>query len=269
MTTRDLARPIAALAIAVIVATACSASGDRNAPSAVGSPSAEPSRLVETATLVPEAVPSAAALEPTPTPELPIIGAADPLTAGRYLTATALPARISLAVPDGWAAFEGDGVRKADALPPAGMGVRVLFVDNVYADPCHWKNALADPPIGTSVEELVDAVGDQRERAPQVREETTIDGRPASVIEWTVPKDVDLAACDDGQYRTFTTTDWYRTAYGVAEQHAASEIDRLFVVDLAGRRTVIDASFYPATDVADRAELDAIVASVRMSTDAP
>ena len=77
-------------------------------------------------------------------------------------------------------------------------------VANVFADPCHWKDSLADPPVGPTVDDLATAfLGAGRTRRVRIRRDVVLGGLPAKRIELSVPADLDVATCDEGVYREF------------------------------------------------------------------
>ena len=90
--------------------------------------------------------------------------------------------------------------------------------------------------------------------------DVTIDGFHGKQIDLMVPLNVTVTACDGGQYKSFTAAnggDRYNQGPG---QH-----DLLDILDVNGKTLVIDRVFYPANTAADRAELQAIVDSIRIT----
>ena len=90
-------------------------------------------------------------------------------------------------------------------------------------------------------------------------------GYSGTLMEIKVPDDANSTGssvfpdCASNQYRTWVM--------GVADDRynqGPGQHDRLWILDVSGRRIVIDATFYSATPAATMAELDDIVNSVRI-----
>jgi hypothetical protein len=77
-----------------------------------------------------------------------------------------------------------------------------------------------------------------------------------------VPTDLAVSSCDNGQYRTWA--EW-GVEDGGNSHHAAGQVDLVYVVDVDRRALIIDVSHMPGSSAEDLAELDAIVASMRIS----
>ena len=89
------------------------------------------------------------------------------------------------------------------------------------------------------------------------RQPATVQGYPAWYLEVLIPSYLDLGECDGGQLILWDTpNDDIRYSLG------PSELNRLWVVDVAGELIVIDASSFLPTSPADIAELQAVVDSV-------
>jgi hypothetical protein len=206
----------------------------------VGGP---PSTPVPTATATP--TPS-----PTPVPTLPTSGSVTP---GRYRSDF-----ITYTLPAGWTSFEGWAVNKGNAMPPDGMGVVPWQIGTVPTDPCHWQTTGAS--AGTTVDDLVAAFAAQKRGSTVKPVDVTIDGFRGKQIDLMVPLDVKFADCDGGEYHS-----WTDPSGGVRYNQGPGQHDLLDILDVNGRRLVILTNFYPATTAADRAELQAIVDSIKIT----
>lgn len=81
-------------------------------------------------------------------------------------------------------------------------------------------------------------------------------------MEVQVPPELDLPDCWGGEYRS-----WVDPSGGVRYHQSRARIrtvDRLWILDVYGERLVIDASYFPSTPQAGRAQLFCIVHSVRI-----
>jgi hypothetical protein len=141
-----------------------------------------------------------------------------------------------------------------------GQGISTWIVGNVYAKPCRWSDTLPDPPIGSSVEDFVAGLTNQKHRHASEPTDVTLDGFGGQFMEVTVPADLALARCDDGQFRTWTDT----TTGG--RWLEPGQRDLLWIVDVDGTRLVIDAALGPQTTPADRADRIQMVESIQIGS---
>lgn len=203
---------------------------------------------------------------PSPTPRatasLPFIAGQVPLPPGRYLVGNMPPARVSLTVPDAWDAFENWAVLKG-GKDSGRMGIGFYRVHDVYGDPCHW-NGLAPVSVGPTVSDLVAAMATFADRRPQTPVNVRISGYPGVMVEWSVPDDADFSSCDSGQYRSWTKSNWAETDFGIRFHQAPGQVDRNYIIDVAGVRLVIDAYYLAGTSAADIAELEQMVESIQI-----
>jgi hypothetical protein len=201
-------------------------------------------------TLPPTPVPTASAA-PTPAPSLPPSGALAP---GRYRSDF-----ITYTLPAGWSSYGGFAALQNDANPPNGMGiVPDRNIATVYTDPCHWQTTAA--PVGPTVDALVAAFVAQKRGAIVTPVDVTIDSFHGKEIDLMVPLDVTVTACDGGQYKSWTTADG-----GDRYNQGPGQHDLLDILAGNGQTLVIQRSFYPANTAADRAELQAIVDSIKIT----
>jgi hypothetical protein len=201
---------------------------------------------------------------PTPSPSVP--QSATP-TATRRLSGQVVGAAsgdttypsYSVEVPAGWSG-NGDFVLRT---PPDVMGLSVWDAIQVPTDPCRWSSTMTTP--GPTVDDLVNALVAQRTRNASAPIEATLAGYSGTYLEWSVPPDmVDGENCDpwpDNGYRDFVSF----LGVGDSEryQQLANQVDRLWVLDVNGRRLVVDATYSPDATDAQKAELDQVVESLR------
>ncbi len=177
-------------------------------------------------------------------------------------------ANVQFTVPAGWewtgSFLSKGGVGSADEARIS------IFEGNlqVYSDPCQW--AESNPRTGGSVTDLIDALAAQPMRGagtPTERHaysggsDRTLppsapdNGWEGTAIELVVPADIDLAGCDEGQFRS------WGPEHDVRAHQAPGQRDVVWVVDI-GERLVIDASWMPGTPADVVAEIEAILDSI-------
>ncbi len=150
------------------------------------------------------------------------------------------------------------------------LGLSVWDVGRVPRDPCHWQGNLRDP--GPTVDDLVAALTAQEERNATKPTDVTLGGYDGQYLEWSVPDDwkvtgdAEFHGCDvepSSGLRDFVS--WLGDGEGERYQQEASQVDRLWVLNVDGHRLVLDATFVPDTAEADRAELANIAESIRFN----
>jgi hypothetical protein len=189
---------------------------------------------------------------PTPVPTLPQSGL---LTPGMYRSDF-----MTYTLPAGWSAYQAWGATKNDGNPPNGVFIAPWSqIATVYRDPCKWQTS-ATSVAGPTVDALVAALVAQTRGAIVTPADVTIDGFRGKEIDLMVPVDVTVTACDGGQYKA-----WTDSAGGDRYNQGPGQHDRLDILDVGGRTLVIDRVYYAATTAADRAELQALFDSIRIT----
>ena len=185
-----------------------------------------------------------------------------PLAPGTYRIKYMLPLRVTVTVPADWGAVEEWALGAFD-----GHAYLALYrVQNVYSNPCRWTGTEFVPKLGPTVDDLIVAMESFSARSPTEPANVTIAGRDAKMIQWTVPRDVDFADCDEGQYRSWTKSSWMQDDFGVRYHQAPGQVDRIYMLDIDGERLVVDETWEPTVTSAQRAELDAVVATLTIDT---
>lgn len=205
--------------------------------------------------------------EPSPqtTPTPPAAGLpAGPfaLTDGSVGTGGA-PASVIIPGPDWYGEPNGGVLCKGEgecADPPDGAGMIGPWFGEfyVYGDPCRWSTTTPDEPA-TTVDELVAALTKQASRDASAPVDVTLGGYEGKFITLHVPDDADFGDCDEGYFGSWElpgdpTPSRYHQGPG--------QIDLLWIVDMDGVLTVMDASHYDQTPANDVAEMRAIVESM-------
>jgi hypothetical protein len=203
---------------------------------------------------------------PTPAPTEPSAGALAPGTyRSDFMTYT---------VPAGWSSYQSWGANKNDGIPPDGMFIAPWSnIGTVYADPCHWQSTPVARVALPTVDALVAALGAQKRDATATPVDVTINGFQGKEIDLMVPLSIKVApgtnadggsgvvsGCDRGLYKG-----WTDTSGGDRYNQGPGQHDLLDIIDVNGRTLVIDRAFYAATTAADRAQLQAIFDSVKIT----
>jgi len=200
---------------------------------------------------------------------LPSTGSLDP---GTYYISDGrvTPGRFTFTVPAGWATEEAFVTKDPDPLTEVSERDLVLvtwIVTHVYADTCNWDGTMVDVG-GTAgftvptVDQLANALVAQKGRVASALTDVMLGGFPAKRIELTVPADLDVATCDGGFIRFWPETGGSESG-GLCCSSAGST-DVVYVVDVDGNTFAVVARHTAASSAQDRAELDAIVASIRI-----
>ncbi len=196
---------------------------------------------------------------PKGTPKL--IAGAVGLEAGRYLMGgmgeKGKGFAIEITVPAGWSSLEDFSVLKnygtSEAL--AGPGLGVWPITNRYVNAC-TDHTLLDPPPGPSIDHLVKSISGQ----PGVRSAApigvTIDGYRGKSVDVTVT--TDIATCGVESFWLWGSANDPRFVQG------NDELNRIYVLDVEGTRQTFFARIPTMTTAADRAELEAIIASIKI-----
>jgi hypothetical protein len=180
------------------------------------------------------------------------------LAAGTYTTTFLwqLPFELTFTVPDGWES------RDVEIIRDPVISLAVHLVGDAYADPC--DNALLDPPLGPSVDDLATALAslpgvDATSPVPVQFDRNTT----GKYVEFDVPAD----ACGGAVFRLWHDPEGvYRVDVpkGPPEWWAERPHNRVWILDVDGTRLVISALSSPEATEADLAELQAVVDSLRI-----
>ena len=175
------------------------------------------------------------------------------LDAGTY-TLSGENLNATITVPAGWTSIETRGAVTGD--DDTFMGV-VFWpfpgdFEDVYTDPCHWAGTETDPPVGPTVDDLVNALASQSMRGDPTPTDVTIDGYQGKLVEMSVPDDVVIADCDLGEFRSWNG----RFHQGPGQR------DDVYILDLNGQRQVLVVHRMPGVTSTGLAEQQAVVDSI-------
>jgi hypothetical protein len=210
------------------------------------SPSTEP-----TATPDPTSTP-----EPAGLPDGPHLMVKRPTT-GASITVTIAAADWHGTPGEGWVTWGSSG---GDG--PTGAGVLGYPEGEyyVYGDPCAWSSTRPDTPA-TTVDELVDALANQRSREASATEEITVDGYAGKKIILDMAEDVpDFFECDQGTFGLFGVPEALdESPYRYSQDPGQTE--EVWAVDVDGVVVVNIGVYYPDTPQHVIDEVRAILAS--------
>jgi Tol biopolymer transport system component len=184
----------------------------------------------------PTVMPSAPAVPPSAPAATPSGGALQTYVIGSpYL----MHHSVTLRLPSGWAS---DGRFIVKDRGPSEIGVSAWEIGGIYADPCHWQGSPAVPVAGWR--DILTAL-----LAQKGRDGGSITSDPYMgpwsawpMIGLSVPDDLDIATCDQGQYKSWSDlTD----PSGGNTNHRPGQRDRVYIVDLDRGPVVIDAWLGP------------------------
>ena len=144
---------------------------------------------------------------------------------------------------------------------PGEVGFSAWAIDRIYDDPCHWRDsAMYDLTTIHSQEdeEFHLAVGDKlpNQFGTTTGTQVLIDRTLSVKIEQSVPANLDMGSCDDGQYRTWS--EWNMPG-GANSHHAPGQVDTIYIVDVDRRPLVLDASRMSQASLGDVTELNELV----------
>lgn len=253
-----------ALAIVLAAAALGACSSGSQAPSAtVTSPAA---------TTDPSSTPTV--LDLTPTIMDILAGEAAPfadLEPGTYAIDPDLDSSTSLRVTweilaEGWTSWIG-----AAKFSDAGhTGVSITTVSNLVSDGCR-DHAWADPPVGSSVDDLATALTDLAPfKVTSPPESVDIYGYSGKHLELTVPKDQPISedgnfiGCDEGSLKSWVAaidTEPGDAYYGYTGPGYTEEF---WILDVEGTRLMLVAERSPGSPREDVEELRTILDSIRI-----
>ena len=175
---------------------------------------------------------------------------------------------VEFTVPEGWHGGEWFVLRqKRSGGDVPAVAVQFWDVRDVFAHPCRWEGTAHDP--GPTAADLAGALEDVPMRGATSPVETTLGGRPALSMRWSVPEDIavegdaqfpDCDATADGN-RDFLS--WEGAGGGTRFHQGPGQVDHLWILDLDGARLVVDAFEMPGADEVAVDEMHAVVESIR------
>jgi class 3 adenylate cyclase len=160
---------------------------------------------------------------------------------------------ISFTLPAGWDRVRADGLLWNDAGARLGFAV----VDNLYVDPCDPDRGLREPAVGPSVDDLTRALTSDAEWQAAEVTEGFFFGFAGNHVALTAP--AALSSCAEESWRFLHTLG----NPGYVPAFSSERVDT-WILNVAGTRLVIAANSDPQLSGRVRAELQAIIDSIRI-----
>ena len=235
------------LGAAAVIAVLLLGSQFIGAPSSnVGGPASQPPASAAPTEAAPLAEPTTAADGSVPVGPFTIVDEGSPDS----------PRHPTVTIPSsGWSYDPGFGLIvkgvEVDNLPEAGMaawswpaGTRF----NVYGDPCHWASTTPDTPA-TTVDDIAAALAAQPSRDASDPVDVTVGGYDGKHITLHVPDDWDASSsdCDQDNFASYGVVG----GDGPSRYHqGGGQVDELWILDVDGAVTILDAMYRPDTPAA-------------------
>lgn len=169
--------------------------------------------------------------------------------------------RFTITVPDGWAgAGNGIWLNGPANGPPDGAGLQFARGSWLLSDPCKYIDA--DIPVGPTVANFVDAVAAHPRLTTTAPVDVTLAGYSGKYFDLQVPADISRCEVEPGTSEPPIYRPWEP---GIYAQGPAQRWHQ-WVVDVDGIRVLVQSFDFAGTSAAHRAELQAIVNSIRIET---
>ena len=136
------------------------------------------------------------------------------------------------------------------------------IVDNLHADPCHWRNGALEPPVGPTVDDLATALMTQPAQNASAVTDVTLGGHLGKKVEHVHPGGRRHADLRRRGLRQVVRGRWFESATSPTPTSQA-QLDSAYIIDVDGTRWVLDTNHQPGTSEADLAELEQMLASIR------
>jgi hypothetical protein len=185
------------------------------------------------------------------------------------------PVRVTVSLPMGWEAAGASMYLKRASGGPVGLSIGAYSIQRVNTFPCRWASQtytdIAYPQTAAGLASALSAFWGQDPDQVSFFSNSTIapiSSRPHSLpigghsglyVEVLIPSVLDFSQCDADQFVLWESADG-SVRYG----QGPGEIDRLWVVDLHGGPVVIDAALPVLASPSDKAELQAVIDSVKV-----
>jgi hypothetical protein len=168
---------------------------------------------------------------------------------------------FTITFPDGWTVQYGHVYLKHSDADDE-LAFYAVVVDAIYTDACEG-DAGELMEVGPSVDDLAAALLQQPGSKASGPVETTLGGYPAIRIDLTVPKGLDLKACN---LEGIGLQIWYSPPADKYFVLLPEGIASVYIVDVDGQRQVFLTGYRSATSDEDVRELQAILDSIQIET---
>jgi hypothetical protein len=187
---------------------------------------------------------------------------------GVYLAGAPFQIPVTIAVPAGWVGNVGGpyaaylakgGADAAGGWLTGAGGAEIAFSlsQRLYADPCHDRGFLVPQP-GPTVDDLASALASLPGFDATTPTDVTVDGYQGKQLTLTAPRSFDGCSSSPDGYAIWQLPLGGVFGFTPGQQMAA------WILDVNGMRLVITRETQPATSAQDRAEVQAILDSIRI-----
>ena len=167
-------------------------------------------------------------------------------------------ADFSVTFPEGWAVQYGHVYLKHSDAPDE-LSFYAVVVDDIYIDAC--EHGEKTKRIGPSVDELADALLEQPGPKVHGPVDTTLGGYPATRVDLTIPKRLDLDTCRLGGIGLQI---WYSPPADKYFVLLPNGTASAYIIDIDGQRQVFLTQYLSGASDADVRELRTILDSVHI-----
>lgn len=170
---------------------------------------------------------------------------------------------FTVAFPEGWTVQYGHVfARHGDQANE--FGFYGVVVDEIFADACRGEGG-ASAAVAPGVDALVTALVEQAGGAVKSKPvSTTLGGYPATRVDLRIPQRLDLKRCQMAEYGFSGLQVWFSRPADKYFVLLPGGIARVYVIDVEGERQVFLAQQNDRESAIDRAELDAVLDSIRI-----
>lgn len=197
----------------------------------------------------------------TPTPRALIVDSVGwpSLEPGTYVTPDPFLLRVTFTVPVGWKGKVGGPNAVFLSLANGRGELAFSIFEKVYADPCNYQGLL-DPLPGPSVDDLAAALASLPGLNATTPTDVTLGGYQGKQLTFTAPSSFDRCTLSpDGRFRV------WELPLGATLDMFPGERDRLWILNVDGKRLVILAAEIPGQTAEARAEVQGILDSIRIA----
>jgi hypothetical protein len=141
------------------------------------------------------------------------------------------------------------------------VGLGFLQVSSLNGDPCEWSGETDDVAVGSTVDDLVSALGNETEYDTSAASDVSVSGYSGKKVAVTMPDTLnpnssENLGCDEGNFRI-----WNATGFDIYAQGPENRWT-MWILDVEGQRVVVMTSDYAESSAANRAGLQSIVDSM-------
>ena len=165
--------------------------------------------------------------------------------------------RLQVTMPQGWRKGPENGFLLKNSDPSLlAFGGAAVF--RIFSDRCNWSGTELD--TGSTVDDLAGAFATVWGPDASSATAVNVDGFSGKHMVLTVPSDIRLGDCDSSKYAVWAGTD------GLPKRwvQGPDQILNVWILDVDGRRILIESSHFPDASEADQGELQQMFDSLQI-----